>query len=243
MFQKLHPPGTGERDPRPAVASFWKGFEAHDPRLWDEDGWPVRFPHNPVAKAFRTLTFVRDGQPYVLIHDDIRKDNVERLYEWLMMTGPNTELLQLNDRDILLVDATVPRDANGLPRPKTGDRCLLVRVLRSQLPADRRNLHTQPSFRLETFERRDTNSPEGRTFGLDKRLVIASRSVEPGFTVLLFPHRRGQPLPETTWSPDSTQLQVRLGNITDTYQFTDTPDGRRRLQLSRPGQPTVAPVP
>jgi hypothetical protein len=51
-------------------------------------------------------------------------------------------------------------------------------------PAKFRDYQSRPSVRLETFERKDTLVPEmkegalsgARSFGLDKRLVIASRS-------------------------------------------------------------------
>jgi hypothetical protein len=93
-------------------------------------------------------------------------------------------------------------------------------------PAQTRDFHARPSARLETFERRDTVDPGkdglgGRTFGLDKRLVVASRSVAPDFKILLYPHRQGDPLPETSWNDERTRLTVA------------TPGGTQTLALSR----------
>lgn len=213
-FQEQIAGMKGEQDPRPAVKKFWSGFERGDPRLWDEDGWPVRFPHNPVLRAFRTIAFERGSHPWLLIVDDIQKDDRERLYEWLMQTGIDTELAGINGNDILLCDGGVARDASGQVKPAPGDRQLLVRILHAADPARPRDYQSRPSVRLETFERRDTLAPEStglsgsRSYGLDKRLVIPSRSVAPDFQILLYPLRAGDPLPETTWNDARTELTI-----------------------------------
>ncbi len=236
----------GERDPRPAVVDFWQGFAevGGGPRLWDEDGWPVRYPHNPVQRAFRTVLFARGATPYLLVVDDIQKDNQERLYEWLMQTGPNTELASLVTNDAVLCDATVKRDANGLPKPAKGERQLLVRVVGMNDPAQSRDYTSRPSLRLDTFERKDTLAAEvgngalsgSRSFGLDKRLIIPSRSAAPDFKILLFPHRAGEALPVTTWNADRTQLTVKIGERTDVIGFDKAADGRTRLSFTREAQ-------
>jgi hypothetical protein len=215
-FQKRYAGVPIERDDRPAVVAFWKGFEMTDPRLWDEDGWPVRLPHNPVRKAARTLVFSRSANPWLLVVDDIQKDDRERLYEWLMQTGFDTEVISMTGNDILLGDSTVARNARAMPVPRKGDRLLLVRVLDLKNPADPHLYTTKPSFRLEAFERKDTLEPVNRTgalsgsrsFGIDKRLVIGSRSVAPDFKILLFPHRHGDPLPVTSWNNDRSSLSI-----------------------------------
>ena len=51
------------RDERPSVVAHWQGFRPGDPRMWDEDTWPVRLPHNPVQRAFRTVAFIRGEHP------------------------------------------------------------------------------------------------------------------------------------------------------------------------------------
>jgi hypothetical protein len=114
-------------------------------------------------------------------------------------------------------------------------------------PAKPADYQTRPSFRLETFERKDTLAPEmskgflsgSRSFGLDKRLVIASRSVAPSFKILLFPHRNGEPLPVTTWNDARTVLTVETAGVKDEITFTFGADGRTRLKLTRSGQPSV----
>ncbi len=236
---------TPEPEQRGPVKAQWDGFadKGGGPRLWDEDARPVRYPFNPVQRAFRTLAFSRSQHPYVLVVDDFQKDGQERLYEWLMQTGPDTEMASFTDSDIILCDAMAKRDASGLVKPQKGDRQLLVRILNLNEPALERDYQTRPSVRLETFERRDTLVPEmkagalsgGRSFGLDKRLVVPSRSVSPDFQILLFPHRAGDLLPVTTWSADRTELTVAIGGRKDVYRLTKSPEGRTLLTAVEAG--------
>ena len=236
-FKGLSP----EPERRDAVKAQWDGFadKGGGPRLWDEDGRPVRYPHNPVQRAFRTLAFSRGDHPYLLIVDDFQKDGQERLYEWLMQTGLDTEMASFSGSDIILCDATAMRDANGVVKPAKGDRQLLVRILNLNEPKLERHYQTRPSTRLETFERRDTLVPEmtagalsgGRSFALDKRLVIASRAVAPDFKILLFPHRAGDELPVTNWNDDRTVLTVGIAGRKETYKLTHSPEGRTLLKV------------
>ena len=247
IFRTETPGFVPVRDPRPSVVTHWTGFTAGDPRMWDEDSWPVRLPHNPVQRAYRSIAVVKGAHPYMVVVDDIQKDNQERLYEWLMQTGLNTEVASLSTNDVILCDATARRDETGAIKPVKGDRQLLMRVLDMKDPAKPGDYQTRPSFRLETFERKDTLAPEmsksflsgSRSFGLDKRFVIASRSVAPDFKILLFPHRVGESLPITTWNDAGTLLTIDLGGLKDTIAFTLGADGRTRLKLTRAGQPAV----
>jgi hypothetical protein len=248
QFHKTYAGVPIERDDRPSVVAHWKGFVdvAGGPRMWDEDSWPVRLPHNPVQRAFRTLAFVKQPNPYLLIADDIQKDSgdhpAEHLYEWIMMTGINTDCASIKDNDIILCDATVSRDENGQPKPKHGDRELLVRIVQMNGPADLHQHQAIPSIRLESFEKKDTNTDPGRSFGLDKRLIIPTRAVSPDYKILIFPMRAGDPLPATEWNSDPTTLTVRSHGKTDQFSFTRSDDGRTRIALSREGEQTIDPI-
>ncbi|MGN6504481.1 MAG: hypothetical protein ACTHM6_02855, partial [Tepidisphaeraceae bacterium] len=228
-----------KRDPRPSVKAHWAGFLDTDPRMWDEDSWPVRLPFNPVQRAFRTIAFVRGPAPYMVVVDDLQKDDRSHLYEWLMMPGADTELLSAKGNDVTLGDIAAVHDADGIPKPKAGDRELLVRVLNMAPPATAGDWPAKPAIRLETFERQDTLTPDGRSFGVDKRLVIPCRAVAPDFKILLFPHLHGQPVPKTTWNADQTELTIELKGQTDHLHFTKQPDGRTHVELERQGSPAV----
>ena len=233
LFQKEYEGTPIERDTRPAVAAFWEGFGKTDPRLWDEDSWPVRLPHNPVQRAFRSVVFHKGKHPWLLVVDDIQKDGQERLYEWLMQTGMDTEMVSMSGNDIILADATTKRNAEGELEPAPGDRQLLVRILHLEDPADPHHFTSRPSCRLESFERKDTLLPaaaEGaltgsRSFGLDKRLVLASRSVAPNFRILLFPHRHGEALPTTVWNGDRSECIIETAGERSRLKFTTNENG------------------
>ena len=238
-FREVYGGEPMARDERPSVAAHWQGFAQGDPRMWDEDTWPMHLPHNPVRRAFRAVAFHGGEHPYLLVADDIQKDDQERLYEWLMQTGMDTEVASMEGNDIVLCDATAKRGENGQAHPARGERELLVRVLNMSDPARAHDYQSRPSFRLETFERKDTLAPEmiqgalagARSFGLDKRLVIASRSVAPDFRILLYPLRAGEPLPATTWEADKTRLTIEAGSQRDVFVLKKDADGRAELGL------------
>jgi hypothetical protein len=228
----------------PTVASYFQGFadRTHgDPRMWDdEDGWVLRAPWYPVQKAFRTVTLARGQHPYVLVVDDIRKDDAEHLYEWHMNMPPDIATVSINGADILLGDSTTRRGEAQLKNafqgttglvPAKGDRLLLVRTLEAAVP-DLPTLQPIPMVAsIEYKKTDDTHQFTGRSMGMGTQVVIGSRSVEPRFVILLYPHRQGDDLPVTTWNDDQTRLTVAFTGQTDTYDISTTPDGRRVFTL------------
>ncbi len=231
-----------EVDPLPQVTAYYQGFATRangDPRMWDdEDGWQLRAPWYPVQKAFRTVTLARGPRPYVLVMDDIRKDDAEHLYEWRMNAGPDVEAVSIAGNDILLGDQTTRREVPVLNygfqgksalAPAKGDRLLLVRTLDIAVP-DLPTLHPIPVVATVEYKKSDDmHQFTGRTMGLGTQVVIGSRSVEPRFLVMLYPHRQGEALPETSWNADRTQLTVRWPEGQQVWDVTTGPDGRRRL--------------
>jgi hypothetical protein len=231
-------------EPDPTVSAYYAGFadRAHgDPRMWDdEDGWVLRAPWYPVRKAFRTVILGRGKHAYVLVADDIRKDDAEHLYEWRMNMPPEVAAVSINGPDILLGDETTHREPAELKNafqgttglvPAKGDRLLLVRTLEVAVPA----LPTlQPIPLVATIEYKKTDDSHqftGRSNGMGTQVIIGSRSVEPGFVILLYPHRQGDELPTTTWNDDKSQLTVTWTDQTDTYKVSTGTDGRRVFAL------------
>lgn len=234
-------------DRHPTVEAFYKGFEQGDPRIWDEYGRPRRIEHNPVEKAFRTAMLVRGEHPYVVITDDIKKDEQERLYEWIMMLPADIGLHSIDTDRILLYELDHPgvegNDANdperisfyGLtPNLENGVPMCLVQVLERTIPED---VYTNPQIRLEEFELKDARDwPKGRGFKLQKRLVVPSRAVEPKFKMLLYPHYKGDELPEITWNKDRTAVSVAFPNQVDEIHFTAEDTSRKSIKVTRDGQ-------
>lgn len=236
-------------EPDPTVSAYYKGFadRAHgDPRMWDdEDGWVLRTPWYPVRKAFRTVSLARGKHPYVLVFDDIRKDDAEHLYEWRMNMPPDVSAVSINGADILLGDLLTKREKVNLDRafqgktglaPAKGDRLLLIRTLDIALP-DLPTLQPVPMVAsIEYKKTDDSHQFTGRSNGMGTQVVIGSRSVEPGFAILLYPHRHGDELPATSWNEDKSRLTVAWNDQTDTYSVRLIADGRREIVLLQPSR-------
>ncbi len=232
-----YPREVWERDPSPSVRAYYEGYMAGNPRMWGaEDSWVVRAPHNPVKKAFRSFVLSKQKHPYVLVVDDIQKDDLERLYAWRMRIPLKVEPYQMSDRDVVLGPQTperidsynpnIPHVKTGRPKPQKGEPMLLVRVLQANQPS----LPTrQDNLTVETLDFKkhdDTFQFEGRSMGMGKRLVIPSRSVEPSYKILLYPHRQGDPLPETKLSEDHQELIVEFPDQKDVYSLKQNQAGR-----------------
>jgi len=229
-----------EPDPLPTVVAYNKGFatrEMGDPRMWDdEDGWVLRAPWYRVEKAFRTVLFSREKHPYVLVVDDIRKDDDEHLHEWRMNAPPDVVAVSINGPDILLGDRTTQRKDAELNyafqgktdlSPAPGDRLLLVRTV-DMATSDMPTIQPIPMVAsIEYKKTDDTHQFTGRSLGMGTQVVVGSRSVEPQFVMMLFPHRSGDELPKTTWNDDKSRLTISWKDQTDVFAVSTNPEGRR----------------
>lgn len=225
-------------DRTPQIEKYWSGFEKGDPRMWDEYSRPVRVPFNPVQKAFRTAGLIRGANPYVLIMDDIKKDDQAHTYDWNMMFDPDTELISI-DTDEILLGSNTELIKGGFTYtfkrkgPKKASQ-LYIKVLERSIPKD---VFHNPEIRLEAAEFKEARKwPEGRSYGLTKRLVIPSFSKEPKFKVLLFPHYEGEELPKIEWNNDRTEVKIQWKNQIDKLTFNQVDDGRTRIVIERNGK-------
>ncbi|MEM6885288.1 MAG: hypothetical protein AAF571_09665 [Verrucomicrobiota bacterium] len=242
-----------EYETHPNVVNHFEGYEHPNALMWDEDVWTARVAHNPVQRAFRTAGLVKGKHPYVLVIDDIQKDDQVRLYEWILMLDMDTVALSITEKygvegfhshplkfgyeqqytDILLGDSDTNRSGNRY-RPKKGDPLLLVRVLHKGEPGIEPGYDSRPNIRVETFEKKDAlEKPAARSFGLDRRLIVASRSIAPDFRILLYAHRHGDPLPETDFAQDGASLTVKWDEQQDFYTFQKDGEGLTELKVRR----------
>ena len=188
-------------------------------------------PYNPVKYAYRTAGLVRGAHPYALIVDDLRKDGQAHTYLWQMHVPD----------DVTLAKRTAPAPAKAgvvdlVLAEADGQRRLLVRVLAvGKAPAEAALTREQARLEVYKTERR------GKTHEFP-RLVVPLEGAGGTFKILLYPHRKGDALPETAWSDDGRSLAVSCGDQADTFVFKRGEDGRTRLALSQDGK-TVAEMP
>jgi hypothetical protein len=191
---------------------FSEGLDAaykDDP--WNSPGvnYTYKAPYNPVTKAFRTVALRRGAHPYVLVVDDIRKDNASHTYTWYMQVPNDLEIKSTQTGQVVL-GGTDTLD----------NRRLLVKMVAAQTG----------TWALETYA--ITRSPEtgsSETFGTGKRLKFTCSAVEPKLKVLLFPHRVGDALPTTAIT--SSSLTVQWSDQQDGYALGVLASGRTSLEL------------
>jgi hypothetical protein len=241
-----YPLSAFERETIPSVMAFYNGYMIGDPRMWAEDFWVYRGPNYPVQRAFRTCGLIRGRHPYIVVIDDIQKDNQRRLYEWHMLCPMDVDVVNILGNDVTL--SNVPgsfynqrattqavRAAVGKGSPR-----LLVRALNIDQPQDNPTL--QPNPVLETVELKkhdDSHQFTGRSNGLIRRLVLPSRSVTPDYTVVLVPYREGEPQPTTDWNEDHTIATLDWPDQHDHLKFATGSDGRTTLTVLRNDQVIV----
>ena len=188
---------------------------------------------NPMQQFYRTIQLARGENPYVLVIDDAKKDDMEHLFDWNISVPLNVELVEaltpeiqfqntdpseLRTDDLILGKAGMERDlTTGKIKPKKGDPLCLIRVLWR---------NSEYGFPVPRFERYQGYN----------QVVVPSRSVSPEFRVLIYPYKFGDPIPKTTWNKERTMLTVQIKDKTDVYQFGQTEGGRTVLSMERKGK-------
>jgi hypothetical protein len=238
----------------PFAAPFadWRGeFSWRDP--WSKTPPPATWQAKPVYEvdhAFRTIGLVRGPHPYVLVIDDVRKDNSVHLYEWFMQVESDVVVASMANRkiaefefmDIILASERDARPGkpdswagqHGHRTIRQGAPCLLVRVL--NINVDKKHQVPLPGV-LETWNNVPW-WPNTELKPVGKRLKIQTWAVEPEFRVLMFPHRHGEELPKSSWERKREVLRVTWADQMDEYTFDYTPQGRPTfvLEHSEPGR-------
>ncbi len=188
----------------------WLPRSLRDPGIGYIGSWLWRKPYNPVQHAFRSAILVRGESPYVLIVDDLQKDDASRRYEWLMQIPLDVELQEKNGPDVIL------RDPNG--------RRLLVRVLHA-------DGWTEADIEHEQITTDRANKPV-----FSRRLVLRAQTHRPQFRIMLYPMASDDAKPVTEFDRAQSGTQRCIVNTTsgeDRIDFTDHVDGRTRIRLQR----------
>jgi hypothetical protein len=204
--------------PLPWMAQPWGMLPAWNTGKVGGDRHGHWSPHNPMQRAYRTIGLVRGEHPYVLVVDDYRKDNKEHWYEWLMQVPDDVALLRATRYGDGMVDLL-------LGEPEYRRQLLLVRVLEAGDGAGvPESLAGGAKVDEYSFESR------GRAESC-QRVVLPMNAVEGRYKVLLYPHRQGDPLPETTLR--AGELSIAVAGQKDVVSFAPGEDGRTRVRVKR----------
>lgn len=191
---------------------------------------------NDVDHVFRTVHLAKGAKPYVLVVDDVRKDDKPHQYDWCFTLAHDVVLASADssvrgrhldkgmpdDRstDLILCIADTPEKrfnnyGGKMERqPKKGDPMLLVRTLWRNSTGP----FPQPSFE--------------QSYG-PARIKIPAMAVDPEFRVMIFPFRYGDKLPVTSWNDDRSKLTVSVGGDVDVYEFGTTDRERTIFSVTR----------
>jgi len=175
--------------------------------------------YNPVQHAFRTGGLIRGKYPYVLVVDDIRKDDQARTYTWQMQLAEDLKV-EKNYADGML-DLALIEDG---PR-----RCLVRCVEAGGTDVDAATAEASgrnPLVYTDRYDKEQTNN----------RLVVETRATNGDTKVLIYPHKPGMPDMVTEWNADRTKLTVRIGKQIDEFTFHKQVNGRTIVAMTRNGK-------
>lgn len=175
-----------------------------------------------MKKVFRTVAMVQAPNPYVLIADDVQRDNNINNYQWISPVSPD---LSIDTTYVNLKDNNYQFDIVLKEPVATGKRRLLVRVLNNNGAVS----NTVPG----TLDSAIYKSTFCVNFGL-LRLKLESNSIDPQFKVMLFPFEKGDSLPITDWSADRSKLYVYNKGVRNTISFLLDSAGRTNILLNSP---------
>ncbi len=169
--------------------------------------------YNVMDRVYRNVSLIRCLRPYLLITDDLQKDNNVNNYKWLAQVASD---LTVESTDINHVNTDYRSDVI-LTEPG-GARKLLVRVLQND------GYTTGPAAILETLTP-GINGNDPIT-----RIKVEADVVTPNFKVMLYPFNAGESLPLTQWNTDKTELTVTIDGYQKVISFVES-SGKTEVTL------------
>lgn len=207
-------------------------------------GWDnlISRDYNPVRYAFRSILFARGKHPYMIIVDDISKDESPRNYRWTMNC-----LFAFGAPDGRFIDAKGQAAATSLIMDSgaTSKECTLLHVIDQgkQEGLPRLLVRDVSEFPIQdqramTLSTQNCGTEYNHPVPTNRLFIDRDNVFDPKYTLLFYPYRTGEELPVTTWSSTTNTLQIGLPDGTvDSFVFDRTnPDHRTRIQYKRSNQ-------
>jgi hypothetical protein len=159
-------------------------------------------------RAFRTSALVRGAHPYVLVVDDVRKDDDPHEYRWGLSIP----------EDIYGAGGVSTNGHEAVFSDADGERHLLVRAIEA------RGFTGVESVVYLGNKNKDQPIP---------RLEVVAQGVETRYVVLLAPYRTGDPMPVTAVAGDT--ITVAWAGQEDVWDIRVDAHGRSLLRGLRDG--------
>jgi hypothetical protein len=231
-----------ELDPSPDILKIFAGTARYKIREWWANSnfsnfiATSRAPFNPMQYVFRTAGLVRGKHPYGFIVDDVKKDTVSHLYQWIGMLNGGVWKADVSGLPANMTAlAYTPEDPTAKPDlslnkpalvPQPGNPLLLVCVLNlanSDQPSP-------PLFKVETLS--SPPDKKGATTPYDQ-LSINTQGTSGNFRVLLLPYRQGEPIPQVVYDAASQTASVDWPGQKDQFLFTSDDTHRTHVTIRR----------
>lgn len=165
-------------------------------------------PKQAFEHAYRTAALVRGDHPYVLIADDIKKDDKEHEYNWGMMVP--ADIFKAGNYE-LKADRAILTD----PVDKTNHLLILPFSYNGEAGFDIKDMYST------------WRDKKGSVYHLNFRC----QSVEPKFRVLLYPYKDGDPLPEIAGKDDV--FTITIGDQVDELTVSRAAKGGPQVEIRR----------
>jgi len=215
---------------RPGQPATLHGSDNRDSPQYNFEGQNLwRSPYNPVKYCWRTAVMVREETPYVLIVDDVKKDDEERTYDWYFPVPDDVEMKRLPNRRWLLTEKD-EQQTDG--KPNIGSRRLLIQLT---------DFYSKTTAKIESYvsgKRRDKEI-------MSRRVIISRPGTEAHFAIVLYPFRTTQDPTDDVPAWKSNPLgaptpKVLVGTVSKTlvvgeneWKLTKQSDGRTHLVLDQ----------
>ncbi len=173
-----------------------------------------------INKVFRTVAMVADASPYVIVADDVQKNNNTNNYKWIAQL-PND--LTIESTVVNLTNNNYRNDIIFKEPAATGNRRFLVRILNNTGAVSA----SIPAYVDSIINPVNGLSPNNKL----PRLVVESNSIDAKFKIMLFAYKNGDALPVTSWNADHSALVVVNNGNTNTILFPVDTAGRTNIQF------------
>lgn len=196
---------------------------------WHQEGRLERMikrEYNPMEKVLRTVGVFKGAHPFVLVTDDIQKDQSEHNYKWLAQLARD---LTIESTDVNLENENYRADIILKEPASEGNRRLLVRVLNNEGYDGSLSPGYQDTLDYHDFFNGNPYNPNPNY--IRPRLIVESNSVAPDYKILLFPHVDGDGLPITVWNDTKDTLTVTCGEDVSQIAFEQNGMGRTEFGL------------